>query len=216
MHGGRFHDPQATRVEAYRRGMQAVLRGAGDGFILGCNHPLWPSLGLIHGARSSNDISRRWDTVSNTGVENLSRNWQNGRFWWNDPDCVVLTGDLSDDEFQFHATVIYATGGMVLSGDDLPKMAPRRLEMLRKLLPPTGAAARFLDDELRMGVVRPADRAMLCLFNWQDRPQSLSAPLTRACRIRDYWTDEDLGRFEGVFEVRDMPPHSARLFVCEP
>ena len=27
MHGGRFHDPKATRVEAYRRGMQAVLRG---------------------------------------------------------------------------------------------------------------------------------------------------------------------------------------------
>ena len=30
IHGGRFHDPQATRIEAYRRGMQAILRGAGD------------------------------------------------------------------------------------------------------------------------------------------------------------------------------------------
>ena len=45
MHGGRFHDPRATRIEAYRRGMQAILRGAGDGFILGCNHPIWPSIG---------------------------------------------------------------------------------------------------------------------------------------------------------------------------
>ena len=32
LHGGRFHDPEATRVEAYRRGMEAVLRGAGDAF----------------------------------------------------------------------------------------------------------------------------------------------------------------------------------------
>ena len=39
MHGGRLHDPKATRIEAYRRGMEAVLRGAGDSFILGCNHP---------------------------------------------------------------------------------------------------------------------------------------------------------------------------------
>ena len=58
IHGGRFHDPRATRVEAYRRGMQAILRGADDGFILGCNHPIWASVGLIHGSRSSNDIKR--------------------------------------------------------------------------------------------------------------------------------------------------------------
>ena len=58
MHGGRFHDGKATRIEAYRRGMQAILRGAGSSFILGCNHPIWASLGLIHGSRSSNDIKR--------------------------------------------------------------------------------------------------------------------------------------------------------------
>jgi alpha-galactosidase len=53
IHGGRFHDPKATRVEAYRRGMQAIRRGAGDAFLLGCNHPIFPSLGLIDGSRSS-------------------------------------------------------------------------------------------------------------------------------------------------------------------
>ncbi len=98
MHGGRFHDPKATRIEAYRRGMQAVLRGAGDGFVLGCNHPIWPSFGLIHGSRSSADISRSWKEISETARQNLNRNWQNGRLWWNDPDAVVLTGDLPDDE----------------------------------------------------------------------------------------------------------------------
>src|ERR1051326_3877168 len=39
MHGGKLWDPKATRIEAYRRGMQAVLKGAGNSFILGCNHP---------------------------------------------------------------------------------------------------------------------------------------------------------------------------------
>jgi alpha-galactosidase len=215
MHGGRLHDPKATRVEAYRRGMQAVLRGAGDGFVLGCNHPLWPSLGLVHGSRSSNDISRNWRTISNTAIENLGRNWQNGRLWWNDPDCIVLTGDLSEQEFLFHATVIYATGGMVLSGDDLTKISAERLAILRKLVPPTGLPAQFRDDSFRVGLVRLKGRTMVCLFNWEDCPQTLSVALDGPCRVRDYWTGEDLGRHEGLFEVRQLPPHSARLLACE-
>jgi len=40
---------------------------------------------------------------------------------------VVLTGDLAEDEFLFHATAIYSTGGMLLSGDDLTAIPPVRL-----------------------------------------------------------------------------------------
>ena len=106
IHGGRFHDASATRVEAYRRGMQAVLKGAADAFILGCNHPIWPSLGLIHGSRSSNDIRRTWERIATTARQNLMRNWQNGSLWWNDPDAVVLTGDLPEEEFRFHSRLM--------------------------------------------------------------------------------------------------------------
>ena len=215
IHGGRFHDPRATRIEAYRRGMQAVLRGAGDGFILGCNHPIWPSLGLIHGSRSSNDIKRSWDRFETTARQNLSRNWQNGRLWWNDPDAVVLTGPLTDDEFRFHATAIYATGGMVLSGDDLTKISSERLAMLKKLLPPSGAAATFEDTSMRVGEINVAGKPMLCLFNWSDKPQTITARLSKASDISDFWSGEPLGRHSGAFTVKDLPPHSARLLVCK-
>jgi len=215
MHGGHFHDPHATRIEAYRRGMAAILRGAGkDSFILGCNHPIWPSFGLIHGSRSSNDISRDWHTFAHTARENLSRNWQNGHLWWNDPDCLVLTGSLTDDEFQFHATVLYAAGGMLLSGDDLTQLSPERLQILKKLLPPTGVAARFEDETLRIGAITLPDRRILCLFNWQETPQSLSVRLPHPSHLHDFWTDADLGRHQNVFETGPMPPHSARLIVC--
>src|SRR5207245_8708201 len=133
MHGGRCPAPHATRAEAYRRGMEAIRRGADEAFILGCNHPIWPSLGLIHGSRSSNDIKRSWDRVATTARQNLSRNWQNGRLWWNDPDAVVLTGDLTEEEFRFHATAIYASGGMVLSGDDITQIGDDRMRMHKKL-----------------------------------------------------------------------------------
>jgi alpha-galactosidase len=209
LHGGRFHDPKATRIEAYRRGMQAVLRGAGDAFVLGCNHPIWPSIGLVHGSRSSNDIKRSWDRIMTTARQNLSRNWQNGRLWWNDPDAVVLS-DLTDAECQFHATALYASGGMMLSGDDLTRLQPARAAMLRKLLPPTGVAAEFEDASLRAGTIRLPDARMICLFNWDDQRRPTSFTLAAPGTVIDYWNDEPLGRRRGTITI-DMPPRSARL-----
>jgi alpha-galactosidase len=213
IHGGRFHDPRATRIEAYRRGMQAILRGAGESFVLGCNHPIWASLGLIHGSRSSNDIKRTWERIATTARQNLQRNWQNGRLWWNDPDAVVLTGDLPENEFRFHATAVYATGGMILSGDDLTKISSERLAMLRKLQPPTGIAARFTDDSLRVGSIKFPDREIHCLFNWDNSAQDMQLDLSRGCTVRDFWSEEDLGKKSGTFSV-NVAPRSARLLVC--
>ena len=215
IHGGRFHDPRATRIEAYRRGMKAILRGVEDSFVLGCNHPIWPSLGLIHGSRSSNDIKRTWERIETTARQNLSRNWQNGRLWWNDSDAIVLTGDLPENEFQFHATAIYASGGMLLSGDDLTKISAGKLAMLRKLQPPAGVAARFEDDSFRVGRMQLGKREVVSVLNWTNAPQAVSIQLKRPTRITDFWTDAPLGSHTGAFEIKDMPARSGRLLVCE-
>jgi len=221
----RLHDPKATRIEAYRRGMAAILRGSGDAFVLGCNHPMWPSLGLVDGGRSSMDISRNWNSIRDIGRENLRRGWQNGRFWWNDPDCVLLSGGLvldtsgnttgrkglPDQEVLFHATTIHASGGMLLSGDDLPALTPPRLEMLRKLLPPTARAARFADEQLTVGRTPLGDREFIYLFNWSDQPADRVVQFTQPMTLRDYWTGEELGRQQGEWRVPALPPRTARL-----
>src|SRR5215471_6672193 len=214
MHGGRFHDPKATRIQAYRQGMEAIRSGARDGFILGCNHPVWPSFGLIDGSRSSADIKRAWPTFRSVARQTLNRNWQNGRLWWNDPDAVLLTGDLPDEEFLFHATAIYASGGMVLSGDDLTKIPPPRQEILRRLLPPTGIAAEFENENLQVGFIRQPDKLMVCLFNWDDAPATVSFSFKGSFAITDYWSSADLGRHSSSFAVKDLPGRSARLLVC--
>jgi len=214
IHGGRFHDQRATRIDAYRRGMAAVGRGARDAFLLGCNHPIWPSVGVVHGSRSSNDIKRSWDRIKTTARQNLSRNWQNGRLWWNDPDAVVLA-DLTDEECQFHATAIYATGGMVLSGDDLTVLPAPRAAMLKKLLPPTGVAAAMTDADLRVGTITLPDRELICLFNWDDHPIEVGARFgdrsrgaTRA--VSDFWTSAPVTHQDGRIAAT-LPPRSARL-----
>src|SRR5262249_15422879 len=183
MHGGHFHDPRATRIEAYRRGMEAIRRGAGDAFILGCNHPIWPSFGLIHGSRSSGDIKRTWDTIQKVARQNLSRNWQNGKLWWNDPDALVLSGTLPEEEYRFHATATLAFGGLVLSGDDLSTLRADRLAMHKKLLPPAATAAEFDDDTLRQGVMRLKDRTLVCLLNWQEQAARMPVKLPAAGKV---------------------------------
>jgi alpha-galactosidase len=213
IHGGVFHDRRATRIEAYRRGMAAVLRGTRDAFVLGCNHPIWPSIGVVHGSRSSHDIKRDWKRVTDTARQNLSRNWQNGQLWWNDPDAIVLTGDLSENEFSFHATVIYASGGMILSGDDLTTITPARLAMLKKLQPPTGRAARFADAAMQVGLVDlPGGRAH-CLLNWDDQERRVEIDLDRAHTVRELWSGTDHGRLGAGRHPFVLPGRSGRVLV---
>lgn len=86
--------------------------------------------------------------------------------------------------------------------------------MLRKLLPPTGVAAEFQDSSLRVGYVRLPGATMVCLFNWGDTPQTISFRLPNTSHVTDYWPGNDLGRLEGEFTIKNMPPRSARLLVC--
>lgn len=213
---GRRHDPHATSVEAYRQGMAAIRRGAGDAFILGCNHPIWPSLGEIHGSRSSADISRKWDTFAQTGRQNLMRNWQNDRLWWNDPDCLLLTGRLSSDEYTFHKTLLYATGGMVLSGDDLTKLSAAQREVVRTMAQRPGIAATFGSFGCNSGKIAELDRTLYVLLNWSDELTRREIKLSQQCRLSDFWSGEDLGTHSDRFIVDAMPPRSGRLLVAEP
>ncbi|HYE73029.1 MAG TPA: hypothetical protein VEF04_06855, partial [Blastocatellia bacterium] len=147
--------------------------------------------------------------------QNLSRNWQNGRLWWNDPDAIVLMGEMPLNEFQFHASVIYASGGMILSGDDLTQISPDRLAMLKKLLLPTGKAAEFIDDTLRIGTVNLPDARVVCVFNWEDKSQTITVPLSYSSQITDFWSGENLGRHSGTLTIKNMPMRSARVLVCK-
>jgi len=171
IHSGMHSDPKATRVAAYREGMAAILAGAGDAFILGCNHPMWASLGLIDGSRSSMDIERTWESIARTAKQNLLRSWQNGRLWWNDPDCVLLTG-LDEHLRSFHRAVQFACGGALLSGDDLSKLKPDSISELRGLLSTRPPAARF-DDTLERGEIQLADRSLRVHLDWTDRSGSI-------------------------------------------
>ena len=68
IHGGRFHDPQghAHRGLPARHGGGAA-RGRATPSSSAATTRSGPSLGLIHGSRSSNDIKRTWARIAGTG-----------------------------------------------------------------------------------------------------------------------------------------------------
>ncbi|MDA3923234.1 MAG: alpha-galactosidase [Kiritimatiellae bacterium] len=221
LQGGQHYLPNATRIEAYRQGMQAVLRGCDEETILlGCNAPIWPSFGLVTSMRTSGDIRRRWRSFKSLARQNMSRGWQNGKLWHSDPDCIVLTtdspwnvkGNVTENEWIFHATSIHAVGGFILSGDKAELLHEKELGILKKLLEPTGQGARFTNAKLQTGVTDLGNVQYYYFFNWSDTETiDLSITLTARSKLTDYWTDEALGMHEGAYTVKRLPPRSARL-----
>src|SRR5262249_23590597 len=66
------------------------------------------------------------------------------RTWINDADHVGLVL-LTIPQSQAAASVIALSGGTMISGDRLYELEPTRLEILKKVLPSFGEAARPLD-----------------------------------------------------------------------
>ncbi|MHC5054719.1 MAG: glycoside hydrolase family 36 protein [Planctomycetota bacterium] len=155
--GAVFHDPAATRVEAYRRGFEAIRRGCGEEtFILGCHAIFGPSVGLADGMRVSPDVGAEWGTSpgcnARTSLRNSIRRWFFHRAcWWNDPDCLVVRGPEGDranltlDEARTLTAGLGLTGGMMLLSDDMPKLAPERAALHDLLFPLIEGSARPLD-----------------------------------------------------------------------
>lgn len=220
---GVFYDKSATRIEAYRRGMEAILTGCDENtVVLGCNAPIWPSLGVVSAQRTSADINRSWKAFKSLAIQNLSRCWQNEKIWDADPDCIVQTKDspfkfdpsvLTQDEWMFHVTSIHAVGGLALSGDKAELLTDEDLVILKKLLKPTGKGARFKNSKLEVGVTDLGDKQYYYVFNWTEEPIDLDVELLGKSKLKDFWTEEEVGEFEGIYTVKQLKPHSAKLLV---
>jgi len=216
IHGATYYRKNATRTEAYREGMKAIIKGAGDAYVLGCNQPMWPSLGVVHANRTSMDIAPdSWKSIIRTGRENLLRSWQNGRFWWNDPDCVILNGKLPENQYRFHATLLYATGGMLLSGDDVGSISPIRLNILKKVANATGIAAQFNADTFDYGWINKKNEQKLVVLNWNNNTKTFTIPIKKSCTLIDYYTGKRIGKFDKEIVLSNFPAQDGAIYLVQ-
>ncbi|PRY46571.1 glycoside hydrolase family 36 protein [Umezawaea tangerina] len=137
---GRRHE-DVTPIEAYRRGVELIRDCVGDSYLLGCGAPQLPSIGLVDAMRVSPDIAPvhapadgDLSQPSQRGavLNGVSRAFQHGRFWVNDPDCLITRPDVERrEEWAEHVSRF---GGLRGASDGLDKLDDWALETTRALL----------------------------------------------------------------------------------
>ncbi|WP_182908912.1 glycoside hydrolase family 36 protein [Microbispora sp. H13382] len=140
---GRRHE-DATGVQAYRRGLRLIREAIGpEAYLLGCGAPILPSVGMVDAMRVGPDIAAYWRSPTGHPTEpsqaNATRNtvaraWQHGRFWINDPDCLMLRPEVERREDW--ARTVERYGGLRASSDRLYGLDAWGLETTRRLLTP--------------------------------------------------------------------------------
>lgn len=196
---GLHYDPTLTRARIMRRGMEEIRLAAGpDTYILGCGLPLGSGIGLVDAMRISADVAGSWQpefhgigmgfkaepampSVRNALHNILTRAPLHRRWWWNDPDCLLLGSEtsLTLAEIQSMATAIGMTGGAVILSDDLTKLSADRLSIAQVLIPAPGQRAEVLDlldkaspERLLLDQQGPQGSwTIIARINWQDSPQ---------------------------------------------
>jgi len=134
---GRRHE-DVSPVTAYRRGLELVREALGEEtYLLGCGAPILPSVGLLDGMRVSADVHKPDDDEPEAthlrGERAIrARAWQHGRFWVNDPDCLIArpTWPLR----QRWAGIIERLGGLRSASDRIDALDDWGVETTRRLL----------------------------------------------------------------------------------
>ncbi|MFY2509079.1 glycoside hydrolase family 36 protein [Vibrio pectenicida] len=189
-----------TGVEAFRLGMEAINEGAGNALILGCNAPMWPSLGFVDGMRVSDDVERDKTRFIQIAQEAFFRSWQHRKLWQIDPDCATLLSlpDQATEQsnFEFHRNVLLTCGGFLMSGDPLSQMTPFAKSTLARLFvrhKHNQNSARFSSLSLDHAYLRMNKKNDLhCVFNFQQQIQTICLMSDVPVNWYDYWTGEKL------------------------
>jgi alpha-galactosidase len=150
---GRRHEDVAP-VEAYRRGLRLIRGAIGpDAYLLGCGAPILPSVGLVDAMRVSPDTGPEYEpdlgdlsqpSVRAAVLSGAGRSWQHGRFWVNDPDCLLARPAVEGR--QEWAAHVERYGGLRGSSDRLADLDDWGLETTRRLLATVPAPKPFALD----------------------------------------------------------------------
>ncbi len=141
------HDPTATPISAYRKGLKAIRDAVPDCLLMACTAPFMASMGLVDNIRVSNDTSRYY--ISRADTRNfpifdcsiaaavrlsLSHFWKFDRWFRCDPDAIMAR---QDNAFytRGEAKMSVLSGimtGVSITSDNLATIDPDRLALLGK------------------------------------------------------------------------------------
>ncbi|MGF1910431.1 alpha-galactosidase [Vibrio kasasachensis] len=219
---GRRHSVGITSIEAYRMGLEVIKEAADGAIVMSCQAPLWASLGLVDVMRVTDDVIRDERQFEQNAQATLLRSWQHGRLWHVDPDCLVLTSLANQGcerkYYDFHRTVLLASGGILMSGDPLNDITPFARDSIKRLttrLQYSQQAASFSAFNLHHGSLSLTSKnALHCLFNYQQPAREVMLTANQPVNWHDFWTGEKLNAIPTqAFEVTLEAGLSARAIL---
>jgi alpha-galactosidase len=142
---GRRHQ-DCPPLEAYRLALRLIRDAVGPAAILlACGAPILPSVGLVDAMRIGPDIALHLEPRDGADLSAPSqrgaalaareRAFLHGRFWANDPDCLIARPEMEGR--REWADAVRRWGGLRGSGDGLRGLDGWGLEVTRRLLAPS-------------------------------------------------------------------------------
>jgi alpha-galactosidase len=129
-------------LAAYRDGVTLIRDTIGpDAYLVGCGAPILPSVGLFDAMRVAADVAPHYEPVDGdlaapsqrgAAFSTIGRAFQHGRFWVNDPDCVVARPAVERREDW--VPVVERYGGLRASSDRIADLDDWGLDTTRRLL----------------------------------------------------------------------------------
>ena len=242
----RFYDQTATRLQAYRRGLEAIRRGTGpDAYISVCGGHYGGSIGIANSQRSGSDMRAYWCARTlKTFKQNILRTWMS-RLWHVDPDAFMArrptdTGNrrLTDDEIRTCAINQYIGGGMVTLPFVFAELDDYTRSLYRHIIPSINSSSLPLDlfdpvcPSKLLTRVTPRCKDLdpwvtLAVVNWTDKPKPTTVTLSKKVvesmenskfLVFDFFSQKALGIFESgaKIDLGKQSPHATCLLRITP
>ena len=226
-------------MKAYKNAMRIIREAVGkDTVLMACGAPITESIGLFQAIRTSPDITwvsssgkrmyTYWEIVERD-IQNVHlRSHYNGKVFTVDADALIVRdkmGAANDDftptleEARTWATTVALSGGTVLINEEIEKLSPERIELIRQVIEPIGIAAHpedFFEYPLITKVSLNANgKRIAARYNWDTDEKDMVISNSSTVLAFDCWSKEFLGEFNGDITVT-VPPHGIRAVLLVP
>lgn len=249
-----FHDRSLIPgPQTFREGLKTIRDAAGpDTYLLSSTGPTLQGIGLVNAARVGTDYGegRPLDgpgkgfypgtfAINNAGhwtshrraTDAWASHWFMHRklFLADSGNVLTLDKPIALGDAEISATIFGLNGGPVMLGDDIDRIDPGRLEMLRQQFPRLPEAGRPLDlfdspdpdypKVFHLRVNKEWDTwDLVAVFNYGKEPLRQRIDLTRLgwdanaeVVVWDHWAGKYLGAHTRAFEGI-VPPESVKLW----
>jgi alpha-galactosidase len=240
--GGNHNNYRMSRAEILKYGIKIIHEEAGKDVILaGCGMPITTGIGTVNIMRVGPDTADYWKTIFTAsllrtgamlGLRNSIRNFSvrsfmNKNLWINDPDCLILRNTkthYTKHERMTGINAIILSGGLLTLSDNLAELTYLNFAELKKIETVSlecyrGETVPVDLMEKEMPEIYYNSSGYIGIFNFGNMMLTKTIDMNnlmgnkRIDVLMDVWSDEIHHiASDGIFLLKNMPPHSSRLF----